>query len=59
MQVHICLCPWVCVRWNREVEINTLSTMRLIAERMPVVAASQRISPEVNDPPHLGATSTW
>lgn len=30
----------------------------LLKERL-VMAASQHISPEVNDPPHLGATSTW
>lgn len=30
----------------------------LLKER-PVVAACQHISPEVNDPPHLGATSIW
>lgn len=53
--MSVCVCVGLCAME----QINTLSTMRLIAERTPVVAARQRISPEVNDPPHLGATSTW
>lgn len=38
MQVHfvyVWVCLWGCVRWNREAEINTLSSMWLIAERTP------------------------
>lgn len=58
----LCMCGFACgVVYDgteRRKSIHSPACGWLLKER-PVEAACQHISPEVNDPPHLGATSIW